>query len=592
MRALRSLAVVVGLVTALACGACSSGGGNGPGPGSSGAKPLKGGTVVTALEIGQDVNWFNPILAAAACSGVNLRTTASMLYRPIVWVSPKITIDWAASMASAITPSDHGTKYSVTLKPYKWSDGTPVTSADVAAYYYLLKYGAKTDSCLYGLGGMPDQVAAFKVTSAQKFEVDYAPRSAGYNTQWVELNAFPGLTALPITQWLALCPGTGYNPANPSPAGAAKLWTCLNKEGANYKWPGWQTVSGPFKIDAADWQTGSRFTFVKNPGFSGHQASLAKIIMLAQASSTDTFAGLRSGSIDVGVVPANLAPQASSLTDFTTSTESIWAESRLSINLDAPPPIRQAFDDKQVRIALQEGIDTSSIINDVAHGAWYASYGPVPSRPDTYLSPQLKKPLYPFSLSKAKQTLTADGYSLKNKVMTKNGVPLKFTMIYPSGDATVLSTAELIQADWAKIGVSVSLSALSLTQLGAEIYDPTAAKKVQSFAAFPIGWEFFPDYYPTGETLYKCGGAVNSVFGFTCTKKLDQLIDATTSYSSSAAQSQSRLDAYQNYIADNALQLFTPVGWGDLAVAKNLGGVAQNFTGTGWRVEYWYRTGS
>ncbi|WP_432970772.1 ABC transporter substrate-binding protein [Dactylosporangium sp. CA-233914] len=585
MRFKRPLLTTLGLSVALVLSACSGGGNQPAGDGQKQA----GGTVTIG---DRQINWFNPILSAAACTGHNLRTVQSMLYRPVLAISPKLDVNWADSIASAVTPSDQGTKYSVTLKPFKWSDGTQITSADVAAFYYVLKYGAKSNSCLFGLGGLPDQTSEFKITDETHFEINYTPRSAGYNPTWVQLSALTWLTPLPIKQWVTACPGTGFSPTNPSETGAAALWQCLNEQGANYKWAGYDTVSGPYKIDAANWNSSSTYPFVKNAAYSGQAPSLDKIILVNQASTTDVFTGLKSGTLDIGVIPANLVPQVKSLRDFTAEPAAMWADSRIVLNLQAMNAgLREAFNDKQVRIALQRGVDTDTIVNNLSHGVWYPSYGPVPSNPQTYLSPELKSGSpYPFDIEKAKQVLAAAGYTLVDGVQTKNGTPLAFTLTYTSGDPMIESVVQLLQSDWAKIGVKVTLTAMPAAALGNAQFDPAQAKKLEASTVFPGGWVYQPNYYPTGETLWNCNGTSTSFFGFVCDEKLDRLISKTTENPSSGTSAQDALNQYQNYVADNAYNIFVPAGWGDLVVSNSVGGVRDRYASHMWYPEYWYRT--
>jgi peptide/nickel transport system substrate-binding protein len=556
--------------------------------------PVEGGDIVASLEQGQNVTWFNPILSAGACTAVNYRTIQSTLYRPIISFTPEVTIDSANSMASKIEVANRGTNYTVTLKPWKWSDGSAITAADVATYFYVLKNGALADSCLFGIGGMPDLVDGFKIISDNQFQVQYAARPEGYNPDWVELSGFPGLTALPTRAWLNLCPGTGFDPTSPTASAAKKLWACLKESGSDYRWKGWDVVSGPFKIDPSRWQPKTRFVFKANKAFSGTKPKLDRLTMLAQASSTNTFTGLRSGSIDVGRVPASLASQASALSGYKTALFPVYAESRITLNLkteEPRPKISKAFQDKAVRVALQHGVDSDVMIQKLANDAWYPNYGPIPSRPDTYVSPQLRKAsAYPFDIEKGSALLEQAGWQMSGGVRSKDGVALRFGMTYPAGDTTVASVAQLLKSDWGKMGIAVQLSSIPTDDLLAKAFDPAGASELDSVLLVPTGWEYFPDFYPTGETLYKCDGAVTQYFGFVCDPKLDRLIEQTTEFSGTKSGAQNRLNAYQNYIADNALSLFAPAGGGLLAVSDSVGGVAGNYNSFAWSPEHWYRT--
>lgn len=548
------------------------------------------GTLVVALPEGQNVTWLNPLLSVSACTANNYRILSSLLYRPLIWLSPNMTIDWRNSLARSITSSAQGTRYIVRLNSWKWSDGIPITAYDLQAHFYLKRDGARTEDCTYGFGGMPKSVSSFKVINANTFEMRYKPKRGGYLPAWVELSGLSSLTPLPIHSWGKLCASAGFDSRHPAPAATKKLWQCLKAKGGDYRWQGWDVVNGPFTIDRSDWHTGREFGFLRNPNYSGHKAPVSKLITLFEASSTNTFAALRAGTVDIGIVPPSLVPQARSLSKYRLSPATSWSQSVVSLNMNpaAPGDADVLLKDRAVRIALQRGIDQPTIIRDIAHGGWYPAYGPVPSRPDTYVSSLLrKKAVYPFDLGKARQLLQRAGYKLINGVQTKAGRRLNFTMVYLAGDDTIASTAQVLQQNWKQIGIQVDLRSLPYDEFASQLYDP---KNFQLYLLAYAGWGFFPDYYPTGEELYNCGGALVVVQGSYCNPKLDKLIEASTAYASSRAAAQARFDAYQNFVAREAVNLYLPNGIGVLAVRKSIANVPTHFTSFSYGAEYWQPT--
>ena len=98
------------------------------------------GTIVIPTGIGvasgADITSFNPLLVNSLYNA----TAASMMFQPLIWINGNTgQIDWSRSLASAISTPDNGTTYNVTLRPWHWSDGVPVTTADVAYAFSLIK---------------------------------------------------------------------------------------------------------------------------------------------------------------------------------------------------------------------------------------------------------------------------------------------------------------------------------------------------------------------------------------------------------------------------------------------------------------------
>lgn len=109
---------------------------------------------------------------------------------------------------------------------------------------------------------------------------------------------------------------------------------------------------------------------------------------------------------------------------------------------------KKPFDDKRVRRALNMAVDKQNILKAVYQGAGQAAVNPIPPTLWSYNS---KTKDYPYDIAKAKELMTKAGY--------KDGVEvdlwyLPVTRPYnPDGKRM----AELIQADWAKIGVKARL---------------------------------------------------------------------------------------------------------------------------------------
>ncbi|PSR32153.1 MAG: ABC transporter substrate-binding protein, partial [Sulfobacillus thermosulfidooxidans] len=209
--------------------------------------------------------------------------------------------------------------------------------------------------------------------------------------------------------------------------------------------------------------------------------------------------------------------------------------------------------------------------------------GPVPLHPRTFLAPQLIKPIYSYDPEKGKQLLEKNGWHLVHGIMTNNaGQQLSFNMQYDSGSSTVLAMVQIMQQDWAKEGIHVSLSPLPFASMLQYHHQPTKWE-IQT----GLGWSYGGSY-PTGGGMYSTGGGYN-FYGYS-NSKMNSLIAATHSPQPSPADSQKALDAYQMFAAQQLPNLWMPVPQGLGEIENNIHGVrssANNFTDA-ISPQYWW----
>jgi peptide/nickel transport system substrate-binding protein len=163
-------------------------------------------------------------------------------------------------------------------------------------------------------------------------------------------------------------------------------------------------------------------------------------------------------------------------------------------------PYKSIFDNLYVRQALQDSTDQQAIVKSLYKGYGVPQYGPVPAIPNTKFYDAKAEPATPYNLTKAKQLLTSHGWKEVNGVMTKGGQKMQFPLIYVTGSQTTLLQVELMQADWAKIGVKVSLKGENFN----EFISTTSQKTNTSWAlAVGSGWIYDgPGWLPTGGQLF------------------------------------------------------------------------------------------
>jgi peptide/nickel transport system substrate-binding protein len=98
---------------------------------SVGNTPVRGGTAVWAEGPGTPPNYIFPYEGSAYITISNSADFANLMYRPLYWFGGNGLPTANNSLSLANPPVFDGTKVTITLKHYLWSNGTPVTARDV-----------------------------------------------------------------------------------------------------------------------------------------------------------------------------------------------------------------------------------------------------------------------------------------------------------------------------------------------------------------------------------------------------------------------------------------------------------------------------
>ena len=511
-----------------------------------------GGTLVYALPEQTQIPWYFPYANAANASLYSFELI-DQLYLPLFYIGDNYKINYADSIADKVTYNKAGTIYHVFMNPkWKWSDGAPVTSADAQFGWNMLiatmnpKAPAPWPNDSYGSGDVPTNIQSFAVNGTYEFTVTL---KKPVNQEWFIYNGLNLLYVMPAQAW------------NKYPTDTAKEVAYLGKNATN---PTFDTpVDGPFELQSAtqsqDW------VLVPNPSFAGHRSTLSRLIFQYEGSDAAEFAGLKTGTIQVGYLPAADWAARSQLSLDTMSEEFGYIFNYTMINMTAQAPggVGKIFSQLYVRQALSEATDQSAIVNVIYHGQAKAQYGPIPSDPRTdFFDPALAKPLYPYNLAAAKKLLTSHGWKEVGGVMTQGKEQLKFTMIYPSGDEAQTEAAELMQADWAKIGVQVTLKPTPLvTEFGLE--DKPNAWQIAAGTGIIYGGT-----YPSGESLFYKNQGLDTM-GWNNPEE-NALVEKTISPSPTPAANLRNFYAYEMYTARALPGLWFPETATDVEVEHNV----------------------
>ena len=151
--------------------------------------------------------------------------------------------------------------------------------------------------------------------------------------------------------------------------------------------------------------------------------------------------------------------------------EFIWFNCRTDKNPDGVPyvtPYKQKwFNNANFRRALAHAIDNKSIIETILYGRGVEHWGTTATVANKmWHNPNVVK--YPFDLQKAADMLTAEGFVDRNQDGIREdpeGNRVEVVILTNSGNNRRGQIGNLVQEDWAKIGVKTTFTAIDFNDL-------------------------------------------------------------------------------------------------------------------------------
>jgi peptide/nickel transport system substrate-binding protein len=563
--------------------------------GASPRSPSSGATVTYALLTGQDFSWILPLLSQQGNEVWDWEVLeGSWLPLYAVGYTSHTGINYHESIGKPPVYSDNDTVVTIHMNQnFTWSDGSPVTSADVKFWFELATAGKKTlGNYLPGL--LPDDITSVTYPSAYTVVLHL---KHSYNPTWFTGNQLTWISPLPEQAWdktCATCPVAG---AATTPTGARAVFdflTAQSKTRTTYATnPLWKTVDGPWVISSYDPVTYAT-SLAANPHFTGPtRPRLAGYNILVFTTGTAELNALRAGGITFGFLPLSNLSEAS----YFKSHGYRVVPWRLFYNEDIEfgyssktwgPLVKQLY----IRQALQHVVTEHLYISKALHSYGIADYGSVSAYPgSSFVSPQLRKDPYPFSISDATKLLESHGW-----VKGSNGVDvckragkgpgecgagiakgraLSFPFIYETGTTAFSAEVTAFHAAAKRAGFDIILRGEPYNTLasiaGVCPTTPPCNYGMAGYSGYMWNYGQYQNV-PTGDDQF---GQGNYWAGGYTTPKAQRLIDAAGRKAGSGT-----LFADENYLSKNVASLWWPLE--DLiAVIKNtLKGVALSPYGT------------
>ena len=614
---------VAGAAAVLAVGiaACSSGGSSST-PGAS-ASPtgtkVSGGTATYALPAGITLSYIFPYTPLASANEYNSEGFQMLMYRPLYYfgneTNSDIAVNYPLSTANAPVYTDGGKTVTINMKGWKWSNGETVDANDVIFWLNMMK---AEPANFYGYvpGLLPDNLSSYSATGPDTVVLHL---KSPVSSIWFTYNQLAEITPMPMA-WDVTSAGAKAGSGGCTTDSAADKWAkCTavynylsgqaQKSSTYASNPLWAVVDGPWKLSS--FSTAGTVSFVPNPSYSGSpKPTLSKFEYLAYTDDSTEYTAVKTGSVDVGLIPDQDLPIKPNFSQILPSTNPLGSGYNLQpqyafsiqyyvTNMNAPAPLGAIFKQLYVRQALQELIDQKGMLLATQRGYGYPTSGGVPNEPTSQWLPSVQaenggEGPYAFSIANAKSLLTSHGWTETNGVMTctdpakcgagiPSGAKLAFTMDYATGVTYAVQEVQIYKSDAAQAGVDINIVPQSFNTVISESPPCSPGPKCTWNALFWGGWNFNgPGFEPTGEPLFATGASSNSPSYSDPT--MDNLIQAThTSNSLSVFQQ------YATYTAQQLPFIWFPNYYNVAAVNSKLGGVAFNPLAD-VLPEYWYYT--
>ena len=534
-RTIRAGAVLAAGLLAAALAAC---GGSSPSA-SSGSGSASGPSGTLTISNEQGTLWtcsFNPFNPSNLAQGV----TFGQVYEPLAFVNTLQSGKATPWLATAWAWSDGNKMLTFTIRNgVKWNDGTPMTAADVAFTFNLLKKFPTLD--------LNSSWSVLSSVTQQGNKVVMTFKNAAVPYFYYIADQTP---IVPQHVWSTIANPVSYADANPVGTGAFTVNPC----------------------------SAQNITYVANPHYwQPGEPKLAKVLYPAFTSNDPANTYLATGQAQWG---SQFIPNIESFYTSKSPDNHYWfppiANVTLIPNLTVP-----GLNNAAVRQAMAYAIDRNRVsqIGEYGYEPPANQTGIVTptfsSWQDTSAASQYD---YTYNPAKAKQILTSAGFKMGSNGIfaSPSGKPLSFTVINIGGYSDWVASMQVIQQDLKAVGIQITTDNLSQNDFLSRLYngDYQLAYNNQQGGPSP--------YYEFRQWLYSANSApigkqASSNWERYSNPATDALINqyATTT---SQAQQQQIVDQLQQVLLKDVpfIPVTEEVAWYQYNTSKFTGWVTQS----------------
>ncbi|MGX8795666.1 ABC transporter substrate-binding protein [Fusibacter sp. JL298sf-3] len=429
-------------------------------------------------ELGEPSMGFDPILGWANVDGVSI-------FHSNLLKQDK-NMDIVADLAETYEISEDGKSYTFKLKDAKFSDGTKITSKDVAFTY--------TKAAETGYVGNLDQITSIDTPDDNTVVINLEQPNSLFIYAVIRLGIVPENAY-----------GEGYG-KNPVSSGAYKL---------------------------VQWDEGQQLIAEINPEYFGEKPKIKKLTVLF-LSEEAAFEAAKKGTLDVYYVPSVYTSQdvkGMELVHYKSvdvqnigwsvqPSGAVTREDRLSVGNDVTSDIA-------IRKAINIGIDRQTLVDGILGGYGSPAYDLVdPSMPWYNSDTEYKD----NDVEGAKKVLANAGWVDVNDdgIVEKNGLKAEMTIVAASGNKGYQGLAMAVSEMAKQFGIQINVESKSWEEIDTLIY--TQPYVLAWGSKDPINIQYIFDSVNMGKGYYNSGYYKND--------KVDKYINL-------ALQADTQEEAYQ-----------------------------------------------
>ena len=546
---------------------------------------VSGGVIKYAELPGSAANYIFPETSTANQSLYNNSQFINLMWPLVYRPAPdQPTLDYPHSMADPPVWNKTDTAVTVTLKPYKWSDGTPVTARDLVFYINLGKAMGATWGNYAGPTQFPYNLKSYTAVNAST--IRFVLKSPA-NPTYFDDNGIDFITPIPQHAWDKTSASGPIGNYDMTTSGAAAVLAFLQKQAADSTTyttnPLWKVVDGPWQLQSFGGAS-SPDVFVPNPNYSGPKPHVSEFEEMPFTTDSAEFTSLKAGTLNYGYVPTVDIPAIGSVKAQGYSVTKIptWGFDYIIPNTKNPkvgPILAQPY----MRQVLAHLMDQNTMITHFMGGYGIPTYGATPIFPkgNAFVSPSELKNPYPYSVSSAEKLLKAHGWQVNpGKVdvcqvpgssgcgagVTK-GEKLSLNLLYASGEAIEQEETDLLQSDASQAGVQINPKSSDFNTVISQVQACTAKGMGTPTCNWQLGeyGGLSQSTFPAFAGVLNTGGAFNA--GQYSNPALDKLINESTTASTLSAYHQA-----EDIIVKDEPWIWVPVPDRIATTSKNLAG--------------------
>lgn len=409
MRRLGTAAWAAGVIVLLA-GGCERSRPRGADAGTG--TPVDGGTAVVALSADPDV--LNPLISESTIAGI----VNAELYDGLADMGEDLSYQPRLARGWEVAPDGRSITYH--LRPWRWSDGAPLTARDVVMSLGMFKdekVGSRRRSlydAVVGAEALDDSTVRYDLAAAVA-----DPVQATWH-QVLPWHVVQGLDRAAVGSW----------PINQAPLS-----------------------SGEWKLES--WSHNRELVLARNPAYPGRPARLERVVFRILPDEASRLIALETGEVDLadGVSPASAArlEARGDLRLVDCGGRRIYA-----VQWNCLDP---SLADAGTRRALSLAIDRERMISALVGGYGRPASGPIPPALWNHDAGLAADPCDPAA---ARALLAAAGWRDTNGdgVLERGGRELRFVIITRGGDTVREQGGVILRENLAAVGAAVEVRAM------------------------------------------------------------------------------------------------------------------------------------